>query len=114
MEKVKDKVLLVFGSIIFIALCAAAGYFVFFKTSDYYTQIDNSHVANKNNEYEYTLRTYDEHGKMKDYTFKANKELREDAYLKLQTNTLRGVIFWEEIDFNELPKDVQFRYSESS
>lgn len=110
MTKLKDKLLLIIGAIILIAACGLTAYFLFFKTSDYYVQIDNTDVKIIKQEYEYTLRTYDEHGKMKDLTFKANKKLREDAYLKLQANPTRGVIYWEEVTFDELPKDVQFRY----
>lgn len=111
MSNIKDKILLTLGVIVFIVACGFTGYFLLFKTSNYYVQIDNSKVQNiGNGEYEYNLRTYDEHGKMKDFTFKSNRELREDAYLRLETNVTRGVITWEEVTFEELPKDVQFRY----
>ncbi len=112
MTNLRDKLLLTFGAILFIAACGCTAYFLFFKTDNYYVQIDNANVQQvSHSEYEYNLRTYDAHGKMKDYTFKANKELREDAYLRLETNITRGVINWEEVTFDELPKDVQFRYS---
>jgi len=110
MAKFKDKILLTLGIIILVAACALTVHCVFFKTTYRFVQIDNSAVRLDGTEYEYNLRTYDEYGRMKDLTFLANKKLRDEAYLRLKTNILRGVIFWEEITFDELPKDVQFRY----
>lgn len=111
MTKYKDRILLAFGIIILIVACAFMTYSVFFKTTYRFVQIDNSAVRPIDTEYEYNLRTYDEHGRMKNLTFRANKKLRDEAYLRLETNALRGVIFWEEVNYDELPKDVQFRYN---
>lgn len=112
MSTVKDKLLLLFGSILFVVACGFAAYVAFFKQTDYYVQIDNSRVQEEKNEYIYSLRTYDAHGRMKDFVFTANKKLREGAYLRLETNTFRGVTYWEEINYGELPQDVQIRYQE--
>ena len=62
--------------------------------------------------YEYTLIAYNEHGKEKEMAFKTSRELREDAYLKLDTMFLRGVINWEEVQFEELPEEVKMKYQE--
>lgn len=98
--------------LIFIGICGLAFYIVMVRSTDYFTQIDNSNVRQlSGNEYEYELRAYDEHGKMRDVTFKAYKELREDAFLKLEMMSLRGVVNWEEIDYDELPYDVKARYA---
>jgi len=110
MAKYKDRILLAIGVIILVAACAFTIYYVFFKTSYRFVQIDNTAVQPVDTEYEYKLRTYDERGRMKDSSFRANKILRDKAYLRLETNALRGVIFWEEVSYDELPKDVQFRY----
>ena len=60
--------------------------------------------------YQYTLTAYDEKGKKKEVTFKTNRELREDAYLKLEVMLTRGVTNWEEVQFDEMPKEVQEKY----
>ncbi len=74
-------------------------------------QIDNANVAkNAKNEYEYNLTAYDEHGKMQDVKFTAYKELREDAFLRLDLMWLRGVVYWEEVQYDQLPLDVKPRY----
>lgn len=115
MENIKEKVPIVLGSIIFIAVCAVAYYILMIHVTIFYTQIDNTNVKTiSSHEYEYTLRAYDEHGKMRDLTFKANKELREDAFLKLDTMSIRGVVSWEEVPYDELPQDVQHRYQDTA
>ena len=50
-------------------------------------------------------------GKEKEVTFKTNRELREDAYLKLEVMLTRGVTNWEEVQFDEMPKEVQEKYN---
>lgn len=113
MSNIKEKLPIVFGVIIFIAVCAIAYYVLMIRTSDFYTQIDNATVKPVNNgDYEYSLRAYDPHGKMRDVTFTANKELREDAFLKLKVMAVRGVVNWEEVYYDELPQDVQNRYQD--
>ena len=66
--------------------------------------------ASEDMRYEYTLTAYNERGKEKELTFKTSRELREDAYLKLDTMFLRGVINWEEVQFEELPDEVKASY----
>lgn len=114
MESIKEKIPVILASVMFIALCVWAYFAVFIQTSVLYTQIDNSQPRTiSNSEYEYELRAYDKHGKMQNVSFKANKILREDAYLRLETMSIRGVVSWEEISFDELPPDVQFRYNKA-
>lgn len=111
MESWKEKLPLFIAVIIFAGVCAAAYYFIMVRTTDYFTQIDNTNVGKISDlEYEYNLRAYDEHGKIHEVTFKANKELREDAFLKLKMMALRGVVNWEEVSYDELPYDVKSRY----
>lgn len=115
MNSIKEKLPVIFGAIVFIAVCAIAYYILMVRTTDFYTQINNADVkAVDHGEYEYTLRCYDAHGKMQDYTFKANKQLREDAFLKLEVMSIRGVISWEEVQYDELPQDVQHRYQDNT
>lgn len=72
-----------------------------------YTQVDNGSVARDGIEYEYTLPAYDEGGGVHETTFKASKELREDAYLKLDVMPIRGVVNWEEVRIEDIPEPAQ-------
>lgn len=113
MENLKTKLPIIFATLMFLALCGLAFYCVFIRSVDYYTCIDNAYSQEVDNgDYEYKLRAYDAHGKMQDVSFKANKVLRDNAYLKLETKAIRGVVFWEEVSYDELPQDVKFRYQE--
>ena len=60
-------------------------------------------------DYSYTLPGYDEKGRRTDITFGASRELREGAFLQLTVKPLRGVVEWEEVQYDELPVDVQRR-----
>ena len=50
-------------------------------------------------------------GKSKEITFQTTRELREDAYLKLKVMMTRGVVNWEEVQFDEMPESVQEQYN---
>lgn len=114
MESIKSKIFAGVAVIVFIILCVIGYRAVFVDAAHYYTKIDNSTVKQlKPNEYEYNLTAYDEHGKMTEMTFKAGKELREDAYLELDVMFLRGVVNWREVQSDELPLDVRSRYAQS-
>lgn len=75
----------------------------------YYTKISGA-GAQDGERYDYELTTYDEKGKEKKLAFSAGKQLREGAYVQLYHTLLRGVTYWEEVDFEELPKTVQQKY----
>ncbi len=111
MESVKAKIAVFLGVLVIIAGVLGAGYLLLVKKTPYWVQINNSEVSkNSKNEYEYRLTAYDEHGRMKDVKFTAYKELREDAFLKLEIMWIRGVVSWEEVKYNDLPLDVKPRY----
>lgn len=85
-----------------------------------YTQIDNTKIEKIESrggvidfkggmDYQYTLPSYNEDGKDKDITFGTSRELREGAFVRL-TVALRGVIKWEEVQYDELPLSVQDKY----
>lgn len=115
MNSFKEKLPVILGGIVFLAVCAVAYYILMIRTTEFYTQIDNTNVKTVDNgDYEYTLRCYDAHGKMQDFTFKANKQLREDAFLRLKVMSIRGVVNWEEVQYDELPQDVQHRYRDNT
>ena len=88
----------------------------------YYTQIDNSKIEQVESrggvinfsgsmDYSYTLFSYDENGKGKDITFGASRELKEDAFIRLTIMPIRGVLEWEEVQYDELPAAVQDQFS---
>ena len=115
MDGIKGKIAVVVGIIVFILFLYGIYYLLFIQRSTYYTQIYNSKMeglsATDSMKYEYTLTAYDEKGKEKEVTFKTNRELREDAYLKLEVMLTRGVLNWEEVQFEEMPKEVREKYS---
>ena len=115
MEDLKEKLPMVIAVIVAIVICVTGLYFFENYKSIYYTQIDNTKIekvsSSDNMKYEYTLTAYDEKGKEKEVTFKTNRELREDAYLKLEVMLTRGVLNWEEVQFEEMPKEVREKYS---
>lgn len=86
----------------------------------YYTQIDNGKVKEQEPNggvidftggmpYLYTLDAYDDAGNAQTLSFGTERQLREDAYLRLSVLPLRGVMDWREVQFEELPSAVQAR-----
>lgn len=111
MENLKTKLFAGVAVLIFIGLCVIGYLMLFVNSTHYYTQVDNAAVKQlKPNEFEYNLTAYDAHGKMTKLTFKANKKLREDAFLELDVMFIRGVVNWREVQHDDLPLDVQPRY----
>lgn len=84
-------------------------------TKIYYTQIDNTKVAeiapDAGMTHSYTLVCYSEDGGEKTITFRTERVLRAEAYLKLTVAPLRGVVSWEEVTFEALPAAVQQAYA---
>ena len=113
MENLKEKLPMAIAVIVAIAVCVLALYFFENYNSIYYTQIDNTQIekisSSDEMKYEYTLDCYNEKGKKKELKFKTSRELREDAFLKLEVKTL-GVHSWEEVQYDELPEKVQTNY----
>ncbi len=44
METIKEKIIVIIGIVLVIALCCGAYYMLVYQSSDYYTQIDNTKV----------------------------------------------------------------------
>ena len=119
----KNKILIGIGTAIVIAVCLLSLFMYVFSENDsgyYYVQIDNSKIEQGNSrdgvidfqggmDYSYTLPAYDEKGRRTDITFGASRELREGAFLQLTVKPLRGVVEWEEVQYDELPVDLQRR-----
>ena len=114
MESLKEKLPMIIAVVVAIAICVATLYFFENYESVYYTQIDNTKIEKLSStddmKYEYTLDCYNENGKKKELKFKTNRELKEDAFLKLEVKTL-GVHSWEEVQYDELPEKVQTNYT---
>ena len=110
MEDLKEKLPMVIAVIVAIVICVTGLYFFENYKSIYYTQIDNTKIekvsSSDNMKYEYTLDCYNENGKKRELKFKTSRELKEDAFLKLEVKTF-GVHSWEEVQYNELPEKVQ-------
>lgn len=107
------NIFIIISIIVFVALCGVSFYFLETYDKTYYTQIDNSKIAETHSSddmrYEYTLTCYAEDGKPRELKFKTVRKLREDAYLVLKVRIF-GVHSWAEVNFDELPKPVKDRY----
>ena len=114
MEEVKEKLPMIILLVIVIAIGIAVFYFVFLQAHICYTKIDNTKIqelsVTDDMRYEYTLIAYDKNGGEKEVTFKTSRELKEGAYLELQTMIARGVTDWKEVTYEELPEKVQEHY----
>jgi uncharacterized protein (TIGR01655 family) len=89
----------------------------------YYTQIDNNKIEQGDlnggvinfhggMSYSYTLLAYNENGGKKDITFGTSRELKEGAFIRLTVKPVRGVLEWNEVQYDELPMAVQRNYTE--
>lgn len=77
----------------------------------YYTQIINDEVKiGDNNRLEYNLECFDSNGDKKSLTFTTGKKLQEDAFVELYVAPVRGVTYWQELKWDELPLEVQKLY----
>ena len=112
------KIVLVLGFIIVSGICLG----IFFYNPEkltpgnstgktiYYTMIADPGVKGENGRYGYKLTVYTEDGKEKTLNFSARKQLKEGAYIQLYYTLIRGVTYWEEVTFEELPNAVQQQY----
>ena len=115
MENIKGKIFAGIGIVVVIAVFFIIFWLLFYQESTYYTRIDNTKVEQLSSgdmRYEYTLDAYNEKGNSKEVTFKTSRELKDDAYLKLDVLLTRGVKSWEEVQYDELPDKVQEQYDE--
>lgn len=105
--------------VLVIIILGAGLFYLGFNTNlltsgTYYTKIDNTHVTendstgdvihlNSSEPFVYELLATNEDGHEIKTTFGAARELRQDAYLKLEVEPLRGVVYWEEVSPEDLP-----------
>lgn len=87
----------------------------------YYTQVDNSKIKINHSSggvidltgglpYLYNLPAYSEDGDEMNLEFGMSRQLREDAFLRLEVLPVRGVVNWSELQYDELPEAVQAYY----
>ena len=109
---------------VIIAAIACFGIKVYADGDYYYTQIDNSKVEQIESHggvvdftggmsYSYTLVAYNEKGKEKTIEFGTEKELKEGAFICLTVKSVQGVVDWKEVQYDELPTEVQSHYTAS-
>ncbi len=114
MENLREKMPMIIASISAIAICIIAFYILENYEVIYYTKIDNTKIqsisATDDMKYEYTLNSYNKNGKKKEIKFKTSRKLKDNAYLKLEVRVI-GVHSWEEVEYNELPKQVKIEYN---
>ena len=90
----------------------------------YYLQIDNTKIEQTSTDggvidlngklgYSYSLTAYNEKGNKKNITFGTSRKLKEGAFIQLTVMPIRGVIEWEEVQYNQLPINVQSYYTVS-
>ena len=61
--------------------------------------------------YYYELVSYNEKGKPKTVKFGTEKELKEGAFICLTVKSVQGVVDWKEVQYNELPQEVQTHFT---
>ncbi|KAB2335144.1 YxeA family protein [Bacillus mesophilum] len=81
----------------------------FISQKDVYVRIDSPGTKVNESTFEYTLEGIKEDGKRTNVTFTASKQLREGAYLKLETKRTY-VKSWEEVQMSEMPAGVQEKF----
>ena len=121
--KKKVKITIGIVSVLLIGLVGFCAWFLSGSGStEYYTQIDNTKVEQVDSNggvinfkgnlpYSYTLLSCDENGSEKEITFGTSRELREGAFIRLTVMPVRGVLDWSEVQYDELPAEVQKHYS---
>lgn len=124
----KKKVGIGIGIVAALGICLGIFLFSGAGSTAYYGQIDNSRLVQNgtgggvvsfggnggNMEYSYTLHCYDKNGNAKDITFGISRQLKDGAFICLYTMPIRGVLAWEEVQYNTLPAAVQGKYSAGS
>lgn len=109
-------------TVVIVAAIACFGIKLFSDAGYYYTQIDNSKVEEVESKggvidftggmsYSYELTAYNEKGKEKTVEFGTEKKLKEGAFLCLTVKPVQGVVDWKEVQYDELPAEVQSNYT---
>lgn len=103
----KPLIALAIAAAVAAALVGAAGWALYGESGYAYVRIDNAQASaiepRAGMKCEYRLEAVDASGAKSEMTFQTERELRDGAYLKLETKPLRGVVAWEEQAPEELP-----------
>lgn len=119
MKKAKPVLLILGAAAAVVVIGVGALGFLFqyteSNTTDYYGRIDNDLVEkitpHGGMNYRYHLPVYLEDGSREDLDLDTSRILKDGAYIHIETAPLRGVLRWEEMQYDELPTPVQAHYS---
>ena len=118
MKKAKP-IFVVLSTAVLIAVLAIAVLAILFQSTEanattVYSRIDNTLVQeitpHGGMNYRYTLQVYSEDGTASTLDLDTSRILKDGAYILIRTAPLRGVLSWEEMQYNELPSPVQAKY----
>lgn len=108
-----------------VAICGLAAILLFaasvtnlFLAGDYYIKIDNACISENESSggvvnlessepYLYKLEAVNAAGDKTEIEFGASRELRQDAFLKLDLQPIRGVVGWSEVSEDALPPKAE-------
>ena len=108
-----------------VAICGLAAILLFaasvtnlFLAGDYYIKIDNACISENESSggvvnlessepYLSKLEAVNAAGDKTEIEFGASRELRQDAFLKLDLQPIRGVVGWSEVSEDSLPRKVE-------
>lgn len=100
--------------VLFLTAGSWFGYNYYFGGKEYYTRVGTPDEVKsgkfdngeKYTEYDYTQTAFNKQGEKNVQSLKEirDKPLRINAYLKLKVNPRKGVISWEEVPENVVPK----------
>lgn len=99
------------------SLLFAASMTNLFLAGNYYVQIDNARISENESSggvinlgssepYLYKLEAVNAAGDKTEIEFGTSRELRQDAFLKLDLQPIRGVVGWSEVTEDSLPRKV--------
>jgi uncharacterized protein (TIGR01655 family) len=78
----------------------------FVAVTDVYVEIDEDGTKNELGDYVYEIQGVDEQGQERTVEFKANKNLRKGAFLRLKTKKA-FVDSWEEVQLEDIPAEIR-------
>ncbi len=119
------KASLIITTVIVVVAVGGFGWWMLFGAPEgrYYVQVDNAKTQELESKggvidptggmaLQYTLPAYDENGVQREMTFGAERELRDDAYLRLTVMPVRGVTEWAEVQYDDIPAKAQERLAQ--
>lgn len=111
---------IVLGAAALLVLAGIAAMGIFYQSTSanaasYYGRINNEQVEeitpHGGMNYRYHLLVYDDSGKAHDLDLDTSRILKDSAFILIKTAPLRGVLSWEELQYEQLPEVVQTKYT---